>query len=185
MATPQLLLRRAFSSSFLSSPFRRPPLHPARSFVPPRAAMASSAAPFHMVQIQRDDTTFDAYVVGKENAPGIVVLQEWWGVDYEIKNHAVHISQIGEGYRALIPDLYRGKVALDVAEAQHLMEGLDWPGAVKDIQASVKWLKANGSPKVGLVFVLVSLFSHVFCTTEIISPSTIQIFSDAMTYLPN
>lgn len=103
-----------------------------------------------MVQIQRDDTTFDAYVVGKENAPGIVVLQEWWGVDYEIKNHAVHISQIGEGYRALIPDLYRGKVALDVAEAQHLMEGLDWPGAVKDIQASVKWLKANGSPKVGV-----------------------------------
>lgn len=45
--------------------------------------------------------------------------------------------------------LYRGKVALDVAEAQHLMEGLDWQGAVKDIQASVKWLKSNGSPKVG------------------------------------
>uniref|UniRef100_A0A0E0JJR3 Dienelactone hydrolase domain-containing protein n=1 Tax=Oryza punctata TaxID=4537 RepID=A0A0E0JJR3_ORYPU len=129
MATAQLLLRRAFSSS----PFRRS----ARLFVSPRAAMASSTAPFHKVQIQRDDTTFDAYVVGKENAPGIVVLQEWWGVDYEIKNHAVHISQIGEGYRALIPDLYRGKVALDVAEAQHLMEGLDWPGAVKDIQASV------------------------------------------------
>jgi hypothetical protein len=46
--------------------------------------------------------------------------------------------------------LYRGKVALDVAEAQHLMEGLDWQGAVKDIQASVKWLKSNGSPKVGV-----------------------------------
>ena len=48
--------------------------------------------------------TFDAYVVGKENAPGIVVLQEWWGVDYEIKNHAIHISQLGGGYRALIPE---------------------------------------------------------------------------------
>uniref|UniRef100_A0A0D9V1R0 Dienelactone hydrolase domain-containing protein n=1 Tax=Leersia perrieri TaxID=77586 RepID=A0A0D9V1R0_9ORYZ len=151
MATAQLLLRRAFSSSssFLSSPLRRSPISSARSFVP-RAAMASSAAPFQKVQIQREDTTFDAYVVGKENAPGIVVLQEWWGVDYEIKNHAVHISQIGEGYRALIPDLYRGKVALDVAEAQHLMEGLDWQGAVKDIHASIKWLKANGSPKVGV-----------------------------------
>ena len=44
--------------------------------------------------------------------------------------------------------LYRGKVALEVAEAQHLMEGLDWQGAIKDIQASVKWLKENGSPKV-------------------------------------
>uniref|UniRef100_A0A453E3X7 Dienelactone hydrolase domain-containing protein n=1 Tax=Aegilops tauschii subsp. strangulata TaxID=200361 RepID=A0A453E3X7_AEGTS len=94
--------------------------------------------------------TFDVYVVGKENAPGVVVLQEWWGVDYEVKNHAIHISQIGDGYRALIPDLYRGKVALEVAEAQHLMEGLDWQGAIKDIQASVKWLKENGSPKVGV-----------------------------------
>lgn len=44
--------------------------------------------------------------------------------------------------------LYRGKVGLDVAEAQHLMEGLDWQGAVKDIHASVNWLKANGSRKV-------------------------------------
>jgi carboxymethylenebutenolidase len=43
-------------------------------------------------------------VVGKENAPGIVVLQEWWGVDFEIKNHAIHISQLGQGYRALIPE---------------------------------------------------------------------------------
>ncbi|KAL6608067.1 hypothetical protein ACP70R_041130 [Stipagrostis hirtigluma subsp. patula] len=148
MATAHLLLRRA-SSAFLSTS-RSPLLR--RSRLQPRAAMASdaSAAPFQKIQIQRDDTTFDAYVVGKENAPGIVVLQEWWGVDYEIKNHAVHISQLGGGYRALIPDLYRGKVALDVAEAQHLMEGLDWQGAVKDIQASVKWLKSNGSPKVGV-----------------------------------
>lgn len=44
--------------------------------------------------------------------------------------------------------LYRGKVGLDAAEAHHLMEGLDWQGAVKDIDASVKWLKDNGSPKV-------------------------------------
>jgi len=33
-----------------------------------------------------------------------VVLQEWWGVDYEIKNLAIHISQLGGGYRALIPE---------------------------------------------------------------------------------
>ncbi|KAI3497278.1 hypothetical protein L1887_39772 [Cichorium endivia] len=102
------------------------------------------------IQIQRDDTTFDAYVVGKEDAPGIVVLQEWWGVDFEIKNHAVKISKLDPGYKALIPDLYRGKVGLDAAEAQHLMDGLDWPGAVKDIQASVNWLKSNGSKKVGV-----------------------------------
>ncbi|XP_074275806.1 uncharacterized protein LOC141599630 [Silene latifolia] len=111
-------------------------------------SMADSA--FQKIQIHRDGTTFDAYVVGKENAPGIVVLQEWWGVDYEVKNHAVKISQLEPGFKALIPDLYRGKVGLDVAEAQHLMEGLDWQGAVKDIEASVNWLKANGSEKVGV-----------------------------------
>ncbi|RZB83695.1 hypothetical protein D0Y65_032294, partial [Glycine soja] len=92
-----------------------------------------TSSPFKKIQIQRDDTRFDTYVVGKEDAPGIVVIQEWWGVDYEIKNHVVKISQLGSGFKALIPDLYRGKVGLDVAEAKHLMDGLDWQGAVKDI----------------------------------------------------
>lgn len=104
------------------------------------------------LQIQRNGDAkdvFDVYVVGDEKAPGVVVVQEWWGVDFEIKNHAMTIAQ--KGYRALIPDLYRGKVGLDAAEAQHLMEGLDWPGAVADIAASAKWLKEHGSPKVGVV----------------------------------
>lgn len=43
-------------------------------------------------------------MVGKEDAPGIVVLQEWWGVDFEIKNHALKISQLGPGFKALIPE---------------------------------------------------------------------------------
>ncbi|XP_065875598.1 uncharacterized protein [Euphorbia lathyris] len=115
-----------------------------------RGMADSTSAPFKKIQIHRDDTTFDAYVVGKEDAPGIVVLQEWWGVDFEIKNHAVKISQLEPGFKALIPDLFRGKVGLEVAEAQHLMDGLDWQGAVKDIRASVNWLKANGSKKVGV-----------------------------------
>ncbi|KAF7851047.1 hypothetical protein BT93_L4671 [Corymbia citriodora subsp. variegata] len=114
------------------------------------SAAAAASAPFTKVRIQREDTAFDAYVVGKDNAPGIVVLQEWWGVDFEIKNHALKISQMDPGFKALIPDLYRGKVGLDVAEAQHLMDGLDWAGAVKDIRASANWLKANGSKKVGV-----------------------------------
>jgi len=116
-------------------------------------AMASTTASSELskIVIKRNgdgETVFDAYVVGSEGAPGIVVLQEWWGVDFEIKNHASAIAK--KGYRALIPDLYRGKVGLDATEATHLMEGLDWQGAVKDIGASVKWLKDNGSPKVGV-----------------------------------
>ncbi|XP_077229692.1 uncharacterized protein LOC143862514 [Tasmannia lanceolata] len=118
----------------------------------PIRSMADSAnSHFQKVQISRgDNTIFDAYVVGKDNAPGIVVLQEWWGVDFEIKNHALDISKFDSGYKTLIPDLYRGKVALDMAEAQHLMGGLDWKGAVEDIRASVSWLKENGCNKVGV-----------------------------------
>ncbi|XP_037492431.1 protein usf isoform X1 [Jatropha curcas] len=144
--TSTTLLKPSTASSLLRT--LSPSLSASRFQV--RAMADSASALFKKIQIQREDTTFDAYVVGKEDAPGIVVLQEWWGVDFEIKNHAVKISQLEPGYRALIPDLYRGKVGLDVAEAQHLMEGLDWQGAVKDIRASVNWLKANGSKKVGV-----------------------------------
>ncbi|KAJ1417255.1 Dienelactone hydrolase [Sesbania bispinosa] len=63
---------------------------------------------------------------------------------YTIKN-ALMSSQLGRGFKALIPDLYRRKVGLDVAEAQHLFNGLDCLGDVKDIHASINWLKANAS----------------------------------------
>nr|KJB10367.1 hypothetical protein B456_001G197600 [Gossypium raimondii] len=142
---------RIFSRNILSKPPSFFTISRALAPSIPRFSVRSMAdSAFKKVQIQRDDTAFDAYVVGKEDAPGIVVLQEWWGVDFEIKNHALKISQLGPGFKALIPDLYRGKVGLDVAEAQHLMDGLDWQGAVKDICASVDWLKANGSKKVGV-----------------------------------
>ncbi|XP_077250930.1 alpha/beta-Hydrolases superfamily protein [Tasmannia lanceolata] len=125
---------------------------PISKFRTPIRSMADSASShFQKVQIRRgDDTIFDAYVAGKDDAPGIVVLQEWWGVDFEVKNHAFDIAKFDSGYKTLIPDLYRGKVGLDVAEAQHLMDGLDWKGAIEDIRASVSWLKANGSKKVGV-----------------------------------
>lgn len=68
------------------------------------ALLASSWISFFYIYYFIIDQTFDAYVVGKEDAPGIVVLQEWWGVDFEIKNHAVKISQLGPGFKALIPE---------------------------------------------------------------------------------
>ena len=43
------------------------------------------------------------------SAPGFVVIQEWWGLNDQIKKTADQLA--GAGYRALVPDLYRGKVA--------------------------------------------------------------------------
>ena len=40
-------------------------------------------------------------------APGIVVMQEWWGLNDQIKGAADNPATAG--YRALVPGLYRGK----------------------------------------------------------------------------
>lgn len=48
----------------------------------------------------------------------------------------------------LLTDLYRGQVATDNEQAGHLMNNLDWPGAVKDIQGAAKYLISQGCTKV-------------------------------------
>ena len=81
-------------------------------------------------------------------APGIVVIQEWWGLNDQIKGVADKLAK--SGYRALVPDLYRGKVALEANEAQHLMQGLNFGDAAgQDIRGAVQYLKQS-SPKVGV-----------------------------------
>ena len=83
------------------------------------------------------------------SAPGIVVIQEWWGLDNEIKGIPEKLA--AAGYRALVPDLYRGKQTLDAKEAEHLMQGLDFADAAgQDIRGAVQHLKSTGSAKVGV-----------------------------------
>jgi carboxymethylenebutenolidase len=55
------------------------------------------------------------------------------------------------GYRALVPDLYRGKLALEAKEAEHLMGDLNFGDAAsQDIRGAVQYLKATGSKKVAV-----------------------------------
>lgn len=80
--------------------------------------------------------------------PGLVVVQEWWGLNDQIKGVAERYAQ--QGYRVLVPDLYRGKVTLEAAEAEHLMTCLDFGAAAgQDIRGAVQYLKAGGT-KVGV-----------------------------------
>lgn len=84
-----------------------------------------------------------------KSAPGIVVIQEWWGVNAQIQGVANELA--AKGYRALVPDLYRGKATLDAAEADHLMSGLDFLDAAKqDIRGGVQFLRQT-SAKVGAI----------------------------------
>ena len=77
-------------------------------------------------------------------------MQEWWGLTDTVKAHATHISEKG-GFRVLVPDIYKGKLGVDVEEAHHLMSNLDFPAAVEEISAAATHLKAEGSSKVGVV----------------------------------
>jgi len=82
------------------------------------------------------------------SAPGVVVIQEWWGLNAQIKGVADRLA--GAGYRALVPDLYRGKVTVEAKEAEHLMSNLDFGDAAsQDVRGAVQHLKGQ-SRKVGV-----------------------------------
>lgn len=74
--------------------------------------------------------------------PGIVVIQEWWGLVPHIKDVAERFAR--EGFIALAPDLYHGQAATEPDEARKLAMGLDQERAVAEIAAAAQYLKAMG-----------------------------------------
>ncbi|CAG9463480.1 unnamed protein product [Pedinophyceae sp. YPF-701] len=90
------------------------------------------------------------YVCGPKGAPGLLVLQEWWGITPEIQEHAKVYSEIC-GFRCLVPDLYKGKIGVDKEEASHLMSKLDWVQAFGEMKQAAEYLRSEGSAKVGAV----------------------------------
>ena len=103
------------------------------------------------ITFQRGDgTEVPAFATPAGPKAGLVVLQEWWGVNEQIKTTATDMAAAC-GVRVAIPDLYRSKIAYEAAEAEHLMSALDWPGAVADVQAAAAGLKAQGCDKVAVV----------------------------------
>ena len=99
-----------------------------------------------MMEFQRPDgKTCPGYLATPKagaTAPGFVVIQEWWGLNNQIKKTADRLAEAG--YRALVPDLFRGKVAKSSDEANHLMSGLNFPdAAAQDIRGAVQHLKRS------------------------------------------
>jgi carboxymethylenebutenolidase len=82
------------------------------------------------------------------SGPGVVVIQEWWGLNDQIRGVADRLA--AAGYVALVPDLYRGKSTVEAEEAHHLMSGLNFGDAAsQDVRGAVQYLKARCS-KVGV-----------------------------------
>ena len=82
------------------------------------------------------------------HAPAVVVIQEWWGLNDQIRGVADRLASAG--FQALVPDLYRGKSTVESEEAHHLMSALDFGDAAsQDIRGAVQFLKGRSS-KVGI-----------------------------------
>jgi carboxymethylenebutenolidase len=129
-------------------PVTRPSL-PSRTAALFTALLAVSAVAF-AAPIQEGKTInyrvreeqVQAYLVRPQKpgpAPGVVVIHEWWGLNDQIKRVAERVAE--EGYIAIVPDLYRGKVPTDAGLAHELMRGLNENWAVDVVTGAVAQLR--------------------------------------------
>src|SRR5437016_4696369 len=87
---------------------------------------------------------------GRASAPGVVVIQEWWGLQDQIKGICDRLA--ASGYEALAPDLYAGTVVPyhDADAANREMSSLNFVEATDQlVRGAAQYLKQTGA-KVGL-----------------------------------
>jgi carboxymethylenebutenolidase len=72
------------------------------------------------------------------SGPGLIVIQEWWG----LTTHMAHTADrfAAEGYVALAPDLYGGATTHDEAEALQLLLEIPVDRAARDLRGAVDYL---------------------------------------------
>ena len=97
-----------------------------------------------------DGSQATGFRAGSVKAPGVVVIQEWWGVNSQI--HAVCERLAAAGFATLAPDLYAGKVVPyhDTIAAGEALEALDYERVVGQILVGAARRLAGGG-KVGCI----------------------------------
>ncbi len=95
-----------------------------------------------MTEVASNGGTVPAYVSlpPARSGPGVVVIQEWWGLVPHIRNVADRLA--AQGFVAVAPDLYRGKETTEPDEAGKLVMELQLEQAAKDMAAAVDALLA-------------------------------------------
>jgi len=104
---------------------------------------------------------------GEGKAPGVVLIQEWWGLNGQIRHVAARLAR--EGFVVALPDLYHGRWTTDPAEAQKLMTSLDFGGAVAELGGAVKFLESHPrcNGKVGVMgFCMGGALTFATCSTS-------------------
>jgi carboxymethylenebutenolidase len=75
------------------------------------------------------------------NAPGVIVLHAWWGLNQIFKNLCNQLAS--EGFVAFAPDLNEGRVAKTIEEAKEIMSSLDGQRKYDVAMAAVDFLRAR------------------------------------------
>ena len=96
-----------------------------------------------MVTFRSNGGEADGYLAVPESGsgPGVVVIQEWWGLNDQIKE--VCDRYAAEGFVALAPDLYHGQATTKEDEAGQLMMSLNIEQAAKDMAGAVDYLMSH------------------------------------------
>ncbi|MFX1486389.1 MAG: dienelactone hydrolase family protein [Promethearchaeota archaeon] len=78
-----------------------------------------------MPSIKVDKMDINGYIAYPENkdGDGILVLHAWWGLNEFIKQFSERLA--GEGFLVLAPDLYKGKIADSITDAENYSNNLD------------------------------------------------------------
>jgi len=110
--------------------------------------------PGRMVEFASNGGTDTGYMVvpASGKGPGVIVIQEWWGLVPHIKHICDRFA--AEGYVALAPDLYHGKSTTSPDEAGKLMMTMQIDQAEKDLRGASTFLlnhEATTASKVGTV----------------------------------
>ncbi len=92
------------------------------------------------VEFPSNGSTAPGYLATPKSGggPGVVVLQEWWGLVPHIRDVCDRLA--AEGFVALAPDLYRGDTTNEPDEAQQKMMALDMDQAERDMRGAVDHL---------------------------------------------
>lgn len=113
--------------------------------LPPATAEPVEVTPGVLAQVvsypDGQDGTLTAYVArpaGEGPWPAAIVIQEWWGLNEHIMDVTRRLA--AEGFVALAPDLYHGKVVSEPNEARKLVMALDTDSAVGEIQRGTDYL---------------------------------------------
>ncbi|HEV7886123.1 MAG TPA: dienelactone hydrolase family protein [Acidimicrobiales bacterium] len=94
-----------------------------------------------IVEFPSNGTTGQGYLALPEggDGPGVVVIQEWWGLVDHIKDVCDRFA--AEGFVALAPDLYHGEKTTEPDEAGKLMMSLNIETAAKDMSGAVDYVR--------------------------------------------